>query len=293
LPLYRIDIALPAGLDILQAGSFCDMLREGALSAACHGSELTNAWRLELLFDHAPDMTQLALRLALAEKAAGLKLPPQTPAAQEVAARNWLAESYRGFPAFAVGPFFIHGSHEKGPFPEDKIVLRIDAATAFGSGEHGTTKGCLLALARLAEQGMTPARILDLGTGSGILAIAAAKLWPQAAVLASDNDAEAVRVARHHAETNGAAHIKALAAEGLAAEELRGCFDLLIANILAGPLVEMAAEISARGEKIVLSGILNEQADNVIAAYAAQGAALETRDTIGDWTTLTLRGKSA
>jgi ribosomal protein L11 methyltransferase len=117
-------------------------------------------------------------------------------------------------------------------------------------------------------------------------------LWPEAAVTASDNDAEAVRVAGHHAAINGAAHIEAMVSEGFADARLRGVYDLVIANILAGPLMEMAADIAAAGQVIVLSGIMNEQADRVIAAYAAQGARLTARGSIGDWTTLVLEAPS-
>ena len=289
MTLCRLCIDLPDGLDFVQAGGFCDLLQEGTLSASCHGSEIKKTWRVELLFDAEPDLHDMAARLALAESVTGIALPRQDLKTEIVADKNWLAESYRAFPAFAVGPFFIHGSHEKGPFPEDKIVLQIDAATAFGSGEHGTTKGCMLALAGFKEQGFAPRTILDLGTGSGILAIAAEKLWPGAEVIASDNDAEAVRVALHHASVNGA-KIIGVVSEGFADEKLRGVYDLVIANILAGPLMDMAADIARAGRQIILSGIMNEQADNVISAYAAQGAKLGKRTEIGDWTTLDFRG---
>lgn len=290
--LYSISIPLPTGLDLVQAGSFCDLLQEGTVAASCQGNEISQIWHIELLFDEKPDLQELSLRLALAESVIGLKLPEQKLVATEVEERNWLAESYRAFPSFEVGPFFIHGSHEEGPFSTDRIILQIDAATAFGSGEHGTTKGCMIALAKMKEDGFAPREILDLGTGSGILAIAAAKLWPDAVVTASDNDAEAVRVAGHHAAVNGASHIKGLVSEGFADTKLRRVYDLLIANILAGPLMDMAEDICGAGKSIILSGIMNEQADKVIAAYTAQGAKLEAQNHIGDWTTLVLSASS-
>lgn len=228
-------------------------------------------------------------------------IQPGDWSAEEIPDTDWLAASYKQFPAFEVGPFFIYGSHHDGKIPDDKIGLQIDAATAFGSGEHGTTKGCLLAMLDLKESGVCPWNVLDIGTGSGILGIGAWKLW-KTPVLATDNDAEAVRVAAHHRDLN---HVPAdntgmacVTAEGFAAAEIQAKkpFDLIIANILAVVLRELAGELKACCDKngfIILSGILNNQAREVLDVYEPLGFALKNRLDIGEWSTLVLQNTSA
>lgn len=207
--------------------------------------------------------------------------------------KNWLAECYRTFPPFTVGSFFVRGSHDRDvPVPAGHIGLIIDAATAFGSGEHSTTKGCMTSLIALHNIGLNPNRILDLGTGSGILAIAARKLWPDASIVAVDNDPESVNVATEYAEINNAPMTVMLAdtprAENVAAH---GPFDLVIANILAGPLRSLAPDIAASLSPtgvLILSGLLKSQIDDVAAAYAPFGWTI--RDQIiaaDDWAALT------
>jgi ribosomal protein L11 methyltransferase len=228
-------------------------------------------------------------------------IQPGEWSAEKIPDTDWLTASYKQFPAFDVGPFFIYGSHHDGKIPDDKIGLQIDAATAFGSGEHGTTKGCLLAMIDLKESGVCPWNVLDIGTGSGILGIGAWKLW-KTPVLATDNDAEAVRVAAHHRDVN---HVQAdntgmtcVTADGFSAAEVQAKkpFDLIIANILAVVLREMAGELKACSDKngfIILSGILNSQAREVLDAYEPIGFALRNRFDIGEWSTLVLQNTSA
>lgn len=215
--------------------------------------------------------------------------------------RDWLAHSYRQFPPFSVGPFFIHGSHYEGETPEGQTPLQIDAATAFGSGEHGTTKGCLQAMLDLKGRGACPWNVLDMGTGSGILAIAAWKLW-KTPVLAVDNDPEAVRMAGHHRQINnvpeGPTEMTCACGDGFHEEltQKRKPYDLVIANILAGTLKEMAADLKAVSDEngyVILSGILNEQAPGVIACYEGHGLKLKNRIEIGEWSTLVLQNTAA
>ncbi len=209
--------------------------------------------------------------------------------------KNWLAECYRTFPPFTVGTFFVRGSHNRDiAVPPGHIGLTIDAATAFGSGEHSTTKGCMTSLITLRDKGFAPARILDLGTGSGILAIAARKLWPSANIIAVDNDPESVNVATEYAEINNAPMTVMLADTPRAANvAAHGPFDLIIANILAGPLRMLAPDIAASLSPtgvLILSGLLNSQIDDVAAAYAPFGWTI--RDQIiaaDDWAALTLQ----
>jgi ribosomal protein L11 methyltransferase len=210
---------------------------------------------------------------------------------------NWLEESYRAFPPFTIEPFFIYGSHCEDAPPDDLMGLQIDAATAFGSGEHGTTAGCLRAMVKLKDQGVCPLNILDMGTGSGILAIAAWKLW-QAPVLAVDNDAQAVHVCERHAAANrvtlGKASLSAVCGDGFVTPQVQSTapYELVIANILAGPLIGMAKDLCASVDDrgfVILSGILNEQAQRVSQAYTAQGLEQRKLSVIGEWTTLTFQ----
>jgi ribosomal protein L11 methyltransferase len=207
---------------------------------------------------------------------------------------NWLEHSYAMNPPLDVPPFFIYGSHYTGEKPGDALCLNIDAVTAFGSGDHGTTKGCLSLMAHLKGMGVCPWNTLDMGTGSGILAIGAYKLW-KAPVVAVDNDAESINVTRRHMQMNGvpesAADIACLVNEGFDGHAVqdKGPYELVIANILAGPLRDMARALCETVDDngyVILSGILNEQAEGVIAAYTAQGLCLCEHRVIGEWSTL-------
>ena len=204
---------------------------------------------------------------------------------------DWIAMSLKGLPAVAAGRFVVYGEHEKDKLKPGQIGLWIEAGPAFGTGHHGTTKGCLQALDRLYEAGLAPRRILDLGTGSGLLAIAAAKLWPDADILATDIDPESVEETAVNAARNDTA-FEAVTADGFEHAVFEGrSFDLVLANILAGPLIELAPEIASvlePGGTVVLSGLLEEQADGVTAAYVAQGMALQRSELVDGWGVLVL-----
>lgn len=215
---------------------------------------------------------------------------------EELAELNWVAMSQAALPPVAAGRFIVHGSHDRARIPYGPRSILIDAGEAFGTAHHQTTLGCLIAVDRLTRRGDF-SRVLDLGCGSGVLAIAAARALPAARVLASDNDPIAVDVARGNAVANSARRIGFACAQGLDHALLRGAapFDLIIANILAGPLRAMAGEVTAalrRGGFLVLSGILNPEAAAVVAAYVAHGCLLVERRQIGEWTTLTLRRRT-
>ena len=184
--------------------------------------------------------------------------------------------------------------------PGAQIGLQIDAATAFGSGEHGTTAGCLRAMLDLKDSGVCPWNVLDMGTGSGILALAAYKLW-KTPVLGVDNDAEATRVSGHHRDVNtvpgNATGVIFETGDGFATDivQTRKPFDLIIANILAGPLKEMAGDLKAVSDEngiVILSGILNTQAQSVLDVYGALGLILTKRYDIDKWSTLVLRNQN-
>jgi len=247
-------------------------------------------WRLTVYFAAAPDRNAArALVAATAGPEAGRRL-----AFARVAAKDWVGESLAGLKPVAAGRFVVHGAHDRARIAVNRIGIEIEAALAFGTGHHGTTRGCLLALDGLCKlpAGETPRRMLDLGTGSGVLAIAAARALRQR-VLATDIDARAVRAARSNARLNRAGGFVAVVqADGLTAPVIRARapLDLVFANILLGPLQRLAAplrQILAPGGRIVLSGILATQANAALAAY--RGLALERRMTLDGWTTLVLR----
>jgi len=228
----------------------------------------------------------LDVRLRLAANAAGGKILDLIE--MPVAERDWLAENRRAFPPQRIGRFLVHGSHWREKPPPGAIAVEIDAATAFGTGEHPTTRGCLAALDRLVKARRFR-RPRDIGTGSGILAIATAKTLRRT-VLASDLDPESARVARHHARRNGVSRlVRVVCAAG--AGRSRG-HDLVFANILARPLMQMARglarSVAPRG-MVILSGLLRRQEAAVLASYRGQHLRLARRIVIDGWSTLDLR----
>lgn len=247
-------------------------------------------WRVEA-YPQTPVLdAALEIRLRLAAAAAGGRL--LRIAEERLLDRDWLAENRRAFPPLRIGRFFVHGSHWRGRAPVGAIAIEIDAATAFGTGEHPSTRGCLLALDDLARRRRFQ-RPLDIGTGSGILAIAAAERLRRR-VLASDVDCAAVRVATHHVRRNGlAGRVRVVRAPGYRSRALRGArYDLIFANILARPLALMARDLGRAitpGGVAVLAGLLKRQEALVVAAHRAQGLALERRLVIEGWSTLILR----
>jgi ribosomal protein L11 methyltransferase len=244
-------------------------------------------WSVAIHFPASPD--EQAVR-ALAQAAAG---PTAARAITfgRVAAKDWVRESLAGLQPVQVGRFVVHGAHDRARVPPNRIGIEIEAALAFGTGHHGTTRGCLLALERICKAS-SARRILDLGTGSGVLAIAAARALRQH-VLATDVDGEAVRVARTNAQLNRAGPLIEMAqADGVERRSVcaRAPFDLVFANILLGPLQRFAAPLTkliAPGGRIVLSGLLNSQANAALSAY--RPLALERRITLDGWTTLVLK----
>ncbi|HSB60011.1 MAG TPA: 50S ribosomal protein L11 methyltransferase [Methyloceanibacter sp.] len=211
---------------------------------------------------------------------------------EALAAKNWVAEAESLRRPVRAGRFLVHGAHDRGKLPRGRFTLEIDAGLAFGTAHHATTRGCLIALDRLLKRGR-PAQVLDIGTGTGILAIAAAKAL-DGPVIASDIDPVAVAVAAENARRNGVrSRILVVKAEGIAHPALRRTkADLLFANILLRPLLELAPAFAGAlrpGGVCVLSGILDAQARQVEARFRALGFRLDSRILLGRWTTLLLR----
>ena len=252
------------------------------------------AWRIEGLCLSPPDPAELAARLTLA--AAGAKIAAPRATIERLPNRDWLAENRRAFPPLQIGRYFVHGSHWKGRPPAGAIALRLDAGMAFGSGEHATTRGCLIAIDRFAQRRRRPHRMLDLGCGSGILALALARTWRRP-VGASDVDPDAVRVANENARTNGVAGLlQPWSSNGtkhrvMRRRAMRPPYDLVVANILARPLCRLARHlVSALRPQgvLVLSGLLAEQEADVLAAYRTRRLRLKRRIALGRWHTLVL-----
>jgi ribosomal protein L11 methyltransferase len=208
---------------------------------------------------------------------------------------DWVAKVRRELSPVEAGRFFVYGSHDADKVPADKIALQIEATVAFGTGHHGTTLGCLRAFDRLYEDGFRPAKVADIGAGTAVLAMAAASVLPDALVIASDIDEVAVDVAEANVAINKLdGRIECLEAAGFAHPRLveAAPYDLVFANILKGPLIELAPPMAAHLAKdglIILSGLLVVQAEAVTAAYVAAGFEPKTRDDIGEWSTLVLR----
>lgn len=244
-------------------------------------------WRIEVIHRGKPDKDALAGRLA---SLAGLDRIDV--AVRAIPTTDWLTHTAQNFPAQRIGRFWVHGSHVADVTPSGAVPIRIDAGLAFGSGEHGTTQGCLLALDRLARRRRF-GRVLDLGCGSGILAIAAAKCWP-AQVLAADNDPQAVAVAGANAAGNGVAgRVRCRASEGYGSAAVRAGapYDLILANILADPLCGMARDLArhlAPGGTAILSGLFGPQAPRVIDAHRHARLRLRHRLDLDTWVTLVM-----
>lgn len=276
-------------------------LADTALSSAAQRQDRkhTKPWTLEWIFPDKPEAEELIAKLSLQAAVHNLPDPDIAPEDFEIEKTpdiNWLEKSYREFPPFTIGPFFIHGSHYEGEVPPQQTALKIDAATAFGSGEHETTNGCLQAMLDLNGKGLCPWNVLDMGTGSGILALAAWKLW-KTPILAVDNDQESVVVTKRHAEMNGVklggSMLTAVCGDGFSAAIVakKKPYELILANILAGPVIEMASDLVAvmdDNSYCVLSGMLVEQADLVASAYEGEGLTLKKKYDIGEWSTLVM-----
>lgn len=245
----------------------------------------SGTWEVGGYFTEAPDGVALAL-LAVAHGASDFVI-------SELPETDWVAHVRRELTPVEAGRFFVYGSHDADKVPEGRIALLIEAAMAFGTGHHGTTLGCLRALDRLVEEGVRPRNVADIGCGTAVLAMAAARVF-DAEVIASDIDAVAVEVAEANLAANGLAdRVRCVEAAGFDHPALNGegAFDLVFANILMGPLIALAPDMARAlcpGGHVILSGILNEQADDVLAVYAASGFNQVQRDEIVDWTTLML-----
>mgnify|MGYP002780211876 CR=1 FL=1 len=243
-------------------------------------------WRLDAYLDREPDAALIAAVRALAPSAAGV-----APRIEQLSDEDWVALSQAGLEPIREGRFVVHTeAHPVAPAPGGRAFL-INAGQAFGTGHHHTTSGCLAMLDRLGGERFE--RAIDLGTGTGLLAFAARHLWPEAQVTATDIDPVAIEVTRENMGLNGVDGVALIVADGARAPAITAGapYDLIIANILAGPLIAMAPEIAAIAAPratLILAGLLTRQAGQVRAAYAAAGCTVAAAEERGDWTILRL-----
>jgi ribosomal protein L11 methyltransferase len=256
-------------------------------------------WRLDAYFAEKPTLELLAQLRALAPSAADTEA-----VLEKVEERDWVTLSQQGLEPIRAGRFFVHTPAHRDSVPADAIALEIDAGRAFGTGQHETTSGCLVALSRLRDQGASFSNILDLGTGTGLLAFAAMRLWPAARAAASDIDPVSIEVTEENAGINAVklgrarGQLELAVAAGLEDQRLRARspYDLIIANILAPPLIALAPSVSKAleaGGRLILAGLLDHQAEAVASAYRRHGLMLAFRVEQGEWPTLVMRKRKS
>lgn len=281
LPQYRAALPAPDEEAAEEAASAI----AGALGsdAAVSWAEVAKGWLVEAYWDGERPAAAKAVEAVARARGLAAEVGPLPDI-------DWVAKSLEGLGPVRVGRFVVHGSHDSGAVRANDIGIAIDAAQAFGTGHHGTTAGCIAALARIGKRRRFRSA-LDLGTGSGVLAFAIAKAW-RIPVIATDIDPVAVRIASANARTNGVGSlVHTYRATGFGHRLLRRRFDLIVANILAGPLARLAPEMAAHlscGGTIVLSGLLPPQRRHILAAYCNQGFRHRRSITRDGWLTLIL-----
>jgi len=247
-------------------------------------------WQLDVYLAAEPDAALIERVRALVPSVGAAR-----PKIEKVEDEDWVTVSQGFLEPIRAGRFYVHTAAHADWIPADAVAFRIEASRAFGTGHHETTAGCLTALDRLARDGKSFQRIADIGTGTGLLAFGAHTLWPDAAILASDIDPIAIDVTAENMAVNNIPDeaIELVAADGMDDPRITAAapFDLIVANILAGPLIALASDLVAtlhQNGTIVLAGLLATQADDVLAAYASNGMRSSARIDSGDWSILTL-----
>lgn len=282
----HIDNALE---DFFEGMSWYAVLPDNQREAIIEADE---PWRLEAVTPHKPNKQHLDAALALIGLAQGFT-PPEVTLTQEEE-RDWIVENLEQFPPIEADCFYIYGSHITAAIPQDKITIKMDASTAFGTGKHATTKSCLLALAKLKEQNIDIKKALDMGTGSGILSFAMAKLW-DCSILAVDIDEDAPAIVkRYGAENHVEGQITALLGDGYHTPQVQQAegFDCIVANILANPLIDMAPMLAAKLKKGgygIISGFLTSDEERVLKAHTDCGLKVIHRIEDDNWLAITLQ----
>jgi ribosomal protein L11 methyltransferase len=295
LPPHRPTRLMRLVSDEMTARRVADFIMESfdpaETAAAAFENEATGRWEVEVYFSDAPDEDGVRELVSLAagpEAATALTF-------ESIGERDWVKASLEGLSVVQAGRFAVHGSHDRGRIPINRIGIEIEAALAFGTGHHGTTRGCLLMLDAILKR-RRPRRVLDVGTGTGVLAIAAARALRQT-VASGDIDPVAVEAARSNALHNKAGlYMRPVVAKGVGHPALAAGrpYDLIFANILARPLMRLApsiASVASGDADIILSGLQLRDVPGVLAAYRAQGLYLRDRLELEGWATLRLRAR--
>jgi len=293
--IYNVKIGFKEILKEQSLEALSLALEEKVNSVFFYNRESTDGdnWEMTLTTLGEPDMEEI---ISSIESVAPDSIDEKSIIIEKVPETDWLLQVHENFPPITIGNFFIYGSHYDGALPEKLTAIKIDAATAFGSGEHETTRGCIKAFEYLKEHGLSFAHALDMGCGSGILSIAISKVWDKSDIIAIDIDPESVVVTKRHAEFNNVTNIIAEAADGYNSELVKNNspFDLIASNILANPLIEMAPALSANlktGGYCVLAGLLTRQKQDVIDAHINAGLNLIKVFEEGEWRILIMQKK--
>ena len=299
--MQRLKLTLPADIKQDQVTQLSEMLaiESVAYSAVQKTADSGAVWHLDWLLEEAiPPETCLQNAQNVAQFA-GLDIPHDKMRCwiEDVEEEDWLSQVYQAPEPFSVGPFFIHGPDYQDTVVDGLFAIEVEAIHAFGAGNHGTTKGCLLAMMDLKAMGVCPWNILDMGTGSGILSVASWKLW-KTPVIAADIEEEAVRTALQHCEQNdvplGPGKVQIFKSDGFTDPLIndKGPYELIIANILSGPLKNMADDLVSSMDMnsyAILSGLLDEQKQDILDTYTTHhGLSVKREYSHDGWTTLML-----
>lgn len=280
-PLWQFSIEAPYHLIHIISETL-----EAETVSATELKDQPNFWRIDAIFEEKPDVAALEKQIHILSHSFNIPLPSMNLIL--LPQKDWLAENRKSFHPLQIGSFYIYGSLNPGMIPDGSIPLHIEATTAFGTGHHPTTQGCLIAIEAL--KGEKFSHILDLGCGTGILALAMGRLFHQA-VTASDNDIEAIRIAQENVNINHTP-LNLVVSEGFDNLKNESPFDLITANILADVLIEIADDIgtATKNEAIlVLSGILGTQAASVTQRYEKLGFSLQNTYPLEEWVTLVMQ----
>lgn len=286
--LWQISFSVPD-----QAGVIAELVEPVAATEAVsfHRAHDEDPWLVQMICSEEPDRGKIEMALDTACSITGLAVSDLM--ITNLPATDWLSENRKSFPPLDIGSFWIHGSHITKPVPEGKTGLCIDAGQAFGSGTHGTTEGCITMLEKHLPEDRS-LRIADIGCGSGILAMAAAKLCPSARIIAVDNDPIAVDVAALNTRDNSVDGIITTGvSDGYDSDlvQRHAPYDMILSNILPGPLMEMAGDAAkalCSGGGLILSGLLENQAEQVVEAHARQGLKLKDQIIVNGWVTIVM-----
>lgn len=287
---WEIECLLP----ISDAISLSDALDEHGFTSSCfENSDEQHIWHLRIFIETEEELILAQDVISTNAGNLGIKVEMKISKLDDI---DWVSETQKRFKPFAVGKFFIHSSYYNDEeVPSDLISIEIDAKMAFGTGEHETTTGCLQAISELKENGFEPKNVLDMGCGSAILAIAAAKLWPNITIVAADIETASVEVSKENFQINNVNNkLVVVQSDGYAAREIskEAPYDLILCNILATPLIVLAGALKvhlADNGRAVLSGLLNVQRDDVMEAHNENGLELTKLYEVGTWDILVLK----